>query len=181
MRKARFIPLDSTYAAASKLKCCDHEGCENAGEFKAPKNPYCLREYYWFCMDHVKEYNKAWDFYKGMSQQEIDASRISDMTWNRPSWPVGGWRALLENVHYFTGIDPFLKAANRPPVLPRPVQKALEVLELDFPLTLDVLKKQYKKLAKRYHPDLNPHEKGAEEQLKVINESYQVVKKHLSL
>lgn len=181
MRKARFIPLDTSTQPQPPAKLCDQKGCENGGEFRAPKSPYQIRDYYWFCMDHVREYNKAWDFYRGMSSQEIEESRISDMTWNRPSWPIGGWRMLLENIHYQDGLDPILKMAKRPASLPRPVQKALEVLNLDFPLTLEILKKRYKSLVKRYHPDLNPDDEKAEERLKAINESYQVVKKHLSL
>ncbi|MBS0272599.1 MAG: J domain-containing protein [Proteobacteria bacterium] len=180
MRKPRFIPLESAFAAAPKIRTCDHEDCECAGDFRAPKSPYRLNEYFWFCLDHVREYNKRWDFYQGMSTEEIEASRISDITWNRPSWPVGGWRTLLESVRYLDGIDPFLKVPPQVPSLPQPVQKAMGVLELALPITLECLKKQYKKLAKRHHPDLNPKDKQAEERLKVINEAYRVVKKHLT-
>jgi hypothetical protein len=179
MKKARSVPLDSTQHTASKLKLCEEKGCEGAGEFRAPKNPYHLREYHWFCLDHVKEYNKTWDFYKGMTPEEIEASRVSDITWNRPSWPVGGWRVLLENVPYFDGVDPILKTATRLPPLPYEVQKALKVLDLALPLPMEALKKQYKKLVKCHHPDLHAGDKQAEEHLKVINEAYQVVKKHL--
>lgn len=182
MKKTRFIPLDFNQSQPLKLRLCEKDGCECAGEFRAPKNPYSLREYFWFCLDHVREYNKEWDFYRGMSTKEIEASRLSDITWNRPSWPVGGWRALLENAQYCDGIDPFLKTSARtpPPSLPQDVQKALGTLDLIFPLTIESLKTQYKKLAKRHHPDLNAGDKDAEEHLKAVNEAYQIVKKHLA-
>ena len=180
MRKPRFIPLDSTHETPPKLRLCDQESCELGAEFRAPKNPYHLHEYFWFCLEHVREYNKSWDFYRGMSPEEVEASRVSDITWNRPSWPIGGWRTLLENARYFDGISPIFKAAPLPPTLPKEVQKALGTLELALPLTMEVLKKQYKKLAKRSHPDLNPGNERAEEQLKVINESYQIVKKYIT-
>ena len=179
MKKARFIPLGSLHETAPTVRLCDQDGCEQAGEFRAPKSPHRLHEYYWFCLDHVREYNKEWDFYRGMSAEEIEASRVSDITWNRPSWPVGGWHSLLESARYFDGIDPLLKPSPRPSSLPRPVQNALDALELTLPLTVETLKKQYKKLVKRYHPDLNPNDKEAEERLKKINEAYQVVKKHI--
>ena len=179
MRKTHFVPLGPTEGPPPKLLLCEKEGCEEIGKFRAPKSPLSLREYYWFCLDHVREYNKSWDFYKGMSSAEIEASRVSDITWNRPSWPIGGWQVLLENVQFFDGIDPFLKVSPRPSSLPPEVKKSLGVLELELPLTIEVLKKQYKKLAKRYHPDLNPHDIRAEERLKMINEAYQVVKKYL--
>ena len=177
MRKARFIPLDTSNAMPN-LRLCEQAGCEAIGEFRAPKSSHCLQEYYWFCLDHVREYNKAWDFYRGMSPKEIEESRVSDITWNRPSWPVGGWRILLENIQYLDGVDPFLKVSP-PSSVPQAVQKALKVLELALPLTLEALKKQYKKLAKLHHPDLNPDDDQAEDRLKGINEAYQVVKKHL--
>jgi hypothetical protein len=181
MRKTRFIPLNSYYDTIPEVRLCEQLGCENAGEYRAPKNPHALREYYWFCLDHVREYNKAWDFYRGMSLDEIEASRSSDVTWNRPSWPIGSWHALLENAAYCDGIEPILKGSPRSPALPKPVQKALAVLELVLPLTMELLKKQYKELVKRHHPDLHPGDKLAEERLKAVNEAYQVVKKYLSL
>lgn len=180
MKKTRFIPLDFTQGPSIKLRLCEKNGCECAGEFRAPKNAYTLREYYWFCLDHVREYNKEWDFYRGMSLEEIEASRVSDITWNRPSWPVGGWRALLENAQYLDGMDPFLKTSPRAPALPQEVQKALVTLELTFTVTLEALKTQYKKLAKLHHPDLNAGDKEAEERLKAVNEAYRVVKKYLA-
>lgn len=181
MRKERrFIPLDSYQTQPVTLRPCEKQGCEAEGEFKAPKNSRSLREYHWFCLDHVREYNKAWDYYRGMSLDEIEESRTSDVTWNRPSWPVGGWRTLLENARFLDGIDPFLKSTPRAPSLPTEVQKALGTLDLALPLTIEILKTQYKKLAKLHHPDLNAGDKEAEERLKGVNEAYQVVKKYLA-
>lgn len=176
----RFIPLNFTQNPPSTLKPCEKEGCECIGEFRAPKNPYRLRDYYWFCLDHVREYNKQWDFYRNMSMEEIEASRLSDITWNRPSWPIGGWKTLLENTRYFDGIDPVLSSSPRTPSLPPKVQKAFGTLDLTFPATIETLKTQYKKLAKRHHPDLNAGDKEAEERLKAVNEAYQTIKKFLN-
>ena len=179
MRKARSVPLDSTQNKSLNLPLCEQCGCESIGEFRAPKTPSNLRDYYWFCLDHVREYNKAWDFYRGMSSQEIEASRVSDVTWNRPSWPVGGWRTFLENATYLDGLESFLKGFTSSPSVPPEIQKALSTLELALPLTMEVLKKQYKKLAKLHHLDFNAGDKQAEEHLKAVNEAYQIVKKHL--
>ena len=180
MRKQRpFIPLDFDQVQPINSRLCEKEGCEHAGDFRAPKNSRTLKEYYWFCLDHIREYNKAWDFYRGMSLEEIEKSRVSDITWNRPSWPVGHWRTLLENARYLDGINPFLKATPRPPSCPPEVQKALGTLTLTLPLTMETLKIQYKKLAKLHHPDLNAGDKEAEERLKDVNEAYSVVKKYL--
>jgi len=50
-----------------------------------------------------------------------------------------------------------------------------EVLELSKGAGTDEIKKAYKKLAKKYHPDMNPGDKAAEEKFKEINEAYAVL------
>ena len=71
------------------LRCCDHADCALAGEFPAPKSRQNLRDYYWFCLAHVRDYNKKWDYYAGMNPEEIELEIMSDVTWNRPSWEFG--------------------------------------------------------------------------------------------
>ena len=50
-----------------------------------------------------------------------------------------------------------------------------EVLEVSRDCTGAQLKKAYRKLALKYHPDRNPDDKEAEEKFKLINEAYQVL------
>ena len=52
-------------------KICDSPKCKEKGEYRAPKSRVMLNEYFYFCLDHIKEYNKSWDFYKGMSVEQI--------------------------------------------------------------------------------------------------------------
>jgi hypothetical protein len=63
---------------------CDMPGCKAPGEFRAPKDRG-LKEYYHFCMDHVREYNAAWDFFEGMSQSDIEAHVRESMFGDRPT------------------------------------------------------------------------------------------------
>ena len=69
---------------------CDYKKCIKIGKFKAPKSRSNLNSYYFFCLDHVKEYNKSWDFYKGLSVDQIELSMRKDTVWDRPSWPLSG-------------------------------------------------------------------------------------------
>ena len=55
--------------------------------------------------------------------------------------------------------------------------KALSSFNLDLPLSLDKIKKTYKKLVKIFHPDVNGNDKKAEEKFKEINSSYKILLK----
>jgi hypothetical protein len=59
------------------------------GEYRAPKNRTHLREFHWFCLDHVREYNAGWDYYKGLSPDQIEHLTREDSSWQRPTWPLG--------------------------------------------------------------------------------------------
>ena len=82
--KTRDLSWEKTYP-----KICDKEKCNENGVYKAPKSRIKLNEYYYFCLNHVKEYNKSWDFYKGLSVNQIEQSMRKDTVWDRPTWPLG--------------------------------------------------------------------------------------------
>ena len=154
---------------------CDHPGCGHGGEFKAPRGRDRLHEYYWFCLTHVRAYNAAWNYYAGMSADEIEGELRRDTTWQRPTWPLG---AKTSNRRFsFTIRDPFGvfedefdDSPAKPP--PSPEDAAMKVMDLEEPLTLGALKARYKELVKRHHPEANGGEKAAEEKFKEINQAY---------
>ena len=166
---------------------CDKRSCEKKGEFKAPKSRVLLNEYYFFCLEHVKEYNKSWDFYKGLSVNQIENSMREDTIWNRPSWPLkGNPYKVIEQIHSLfseeiDGLESDYKRNNYfknkllDENLTREEDAALSILELKLPLTLDKIKKNYKKLVKIFHPDVNGNNKSAEEKFKEINKSYRII------
>jgi hypothetical protein len=47
-----------------------------------------MTQYRWFCLQHVREYNAAWNYYAGMSDDEVEADIRRDPGWPRPSWPL---------------------------------------------------------------------------------------------
>jgi DnaJ-like protein len=171
------------YPPGTQPRICDHPGCSELGEFRAPRSRASLREYFWFCLDHVRAYNASWDFYRGMSEAEVEASRRADIVGGRPSWPLGarGPRYFgLDDDNLREALRRFFADAAEAPVRPRrpPTQEeeALAVLELDPRATAADIKARYKVLVKLHHPDANGGDKAAEDRLKSINQAYTYLK-----
>ncbi|MBV8538465.1 MAG: DnaJ domain-containing protein [Alphaproteobacteria bacterium] len=171
------------YPPGAQPRICDHPGCSELGEFRAPRSRASLHEYFWFCLEHVRAYNASWDFYRGMSEAEVEASRRADIVGGRPSWPLGarGPRHfgldddnLREALRRFFTAD--AEAPSRPRRPPTQEEEALAVLELDVHATAAEIKARYKVLAKRHHPDANGGDKAAEDRLKSINQAYTYLK-----
>lgn len=167
------------------------------GEYRAPKGRERLNEYFWFCLNHVREYNKAWDYYAGMSERQIEEHLRSDATWQRPTWPMGFWKTRERTMHdeamrqygfhdageggarngghngHHGGGHHANGAANR---MRTPEEEALTVLDLAPPVDFSQIKARYRELAKIHHPDINGGDKVAEETLKRINQAYTTLK-----
>ncbi|MBI04566.1 MAG: molecular chaperone DnaJ [Pelagibacteraceae bacterium] len=170
-------------------RICDKSNCKNKGEFKAPKSRIRLNEYFLFCLKHVKEYNKSWDFYKGLTTDEIEHAMRQDTVWDRPSWPLKGNpdkiisqidEIIKEDFSIYSNekdTGKFFKNKLVDETLTKDQHKALEILSLNLPLTMEKIKKKYKKLVKIFHPDVNGNNKDAENKFKEINESYKILLK----
>ncbi|MEQ9326560.1 MAG: J domain-containing protein [Rhodospirillales bacterium] len=186
------LRIDAAEAPAAAIRMCDHPECAAMGEFRAPMSRDNLNQYYWFCLDHVREYNKAWNYYAGMSDDEVEASRRRDVSWDRPTWPLGllGATGRSQRFHFLD--DPFRLFPEDGETriggdrhsdsrLLKPEEKqALDTLGLKAPVTRADVKLRYRELAKKYHPDLNGGDRIAEERLKRINQAYNTLVKSLS-
>jgi hypothetical protein len=191
--------LFSTEASDTSVQTCEWPECILAGEHRAPKSRDQIREYRWFCLEHVRIYNRSWNYYEGMSDEQVDKLVRSDTTWNRPTWPMGDHRrdtseddqntpfgpetvgTGFENVGdpfgFFTQETAFKKSADRAPKtsLSAAERRALSLLDLDVSVTVTELKARYKLLVKRYHPDVTGGNKKLEERFKQINEAYETI------
>jgi hypothetical protein len=162
-------------------------GCEAFGEYRAPKSRRDLKNYWWFCLEHVRAYNSTWDYYKGMSPGEIEAQLRADTSWQRPSWPLGrlghaaAWdEELLRDPLHLLASGRIRRGSARPPQqTPPELREPLAALGLSWPTTLDAVKTRYKELAKRHHPDANGGNRDAEERLKTINLAYATLRSRL--
>jgi len=173
---------------APATRRCDHPDCACAGEFRAPKSRQHLNDYWWFCLEHVREYNRAWNYYQGMSADQIEREARRDTVWDRPTWPMGSWRAeqrlrsrIYRSFAEGVGDNPFHagREAQEEAKQGRPLtehESAMKTLELAHPLDLKTLKARYKALVKLHPPDANGGSRDAEEKFKTINHAYSVLK-----
>eukprot|EP01037_Dinobryon_pediforme_P002004 gene2005-2042_t len=168
---------------------CEMPGCPHQGAYRAPKSRTELNRYFWFCLEHVRSYNAAWDFYKGMTPGQIEAQLRADTSWQRPTWPLGHLgghidEAMLRDPNHVLNAGlggqsrrPKAPSANE---LPSELREPMATLGLDWPVTMDALKHRYKELAKRHHPDANGGDRASEERLKTINLAYAAVRGRLA-
>lgn len=162
---------------------CARGDCGAPGDYRAPRSPNDLGAYYWFCLEHVRQYNARWDFFDGMNSEEIEAFRRDDMTGHRPTWPMAAGRTF-RNVWNSEGLGDLLGVFgdDRPKgpeanggmhgALPADDRDALAVLNLDPMATRADIKVRFKELVKRHHPDVNGGDRAAEERLKRVIKAY---------
>lgn len=183
-------PIDPVFAAEPEppVRPCDHPGCAAGGNFRAPKSRLELHRYRWFCLEHVRAYNLAWNYYAGMSQGEVEAEIRRDTVWQRPSWKLGERHGPGPRIHDAFGFhggtghdrnrrtngngqahDAAARAASA-------CEQALAVFDIEPPFTPVRLKARYKVLVKEHHPDAHGGDKAAEEKLKIINQAYATLK-----
>ncbi len=163
-------------------------GCTAQGEYRAPKSRSNLNEYWWFCLEHVRAYNAAWDYYKGMSPGEIEVELRRDSAWQRPSWPLGSlgasaWEdALARDPLGLLEAGRLRRGAATPAAdqAPAELREPLATLGLSWPVTIAAVKTRYKELAKRHHPDANGGDPAAEERIKTINLAYAALRSRLA-
>ncbi len=165
-----------------RLRLCDHPDCGKPGDYRAPKSRERLEEHYYFCLEHVREYNKAWNFFEGLSPEEIE-NYIRDATvWERPAWPLGQWGASEKKLREkaLRGIFSEPKkeeAAESCVFLPQAEREALAVLELEAPVDFATIKRRYRKLVKKHHPDVRGNGLADEEKFKAISLAFAMLRK----
>lgn len=164
---------------------CECPGCSRPGTHRAPKGRQREGEYFRFCIEHVREYNQAYNYFAGMSDSAVQAFQKDSITGHRPTWTIGvngkareGDATVLDPLGLFRE-----RAAERAPPpeppkprLGKPALKALDALGLDETATRETVRTQFKTLAKRLHPDLNGGDRSREDKLRVIIDAYTYLK-----
>ena len=164
-------------ASETSTRPCDHEGCTEAGKYRAPKAPDVLDEYFWFCQQHIRDYNQRWNFFDGTTEAEINAQQSRDKVWERQTKPftdpeTRAWARLgIEDPHQVLGANATQnpgRAASGSRRLPPTERRALEILEARDTWTRVEIRKQYKSLVKDLHPDMNGGDRSDEDRLQEV-------------
>lgn len=172
---------------------CQWDGCNEAGTHRAPVGRMREGEYFRFCFDHVREYNKGFNYFSGLADTEIARYQKEALTGHRPTWTLGtnsGARFAPDfadkrsgHAAYYSRVrDPFgmfgdnLKQAPRERKAKPLEAKALETLGLDANATGAMIKSRYKELVKRHHPDANGGDRGSEDRFRDVLQAYRVLK-----
>lgn len=171
------------------MRVCEVEGCTEIGEFKAPKSRHNLHEYQYFCLPHIQEFNKKWNFFSDMEMEDIEYFMHDAVTGHRPTWKredilSGGKWTGFEKLE--AELERFLHGAfqkkQNPHIIARDKKErdALALLALEGEVGLQALKDAYRKLVKQFHPDLHQGSKEYEEKFKQITEAYYYLKARYS-
>ncbi len=168
-------------AFETSTKTCEAPGCQEAGVYRAPKSPDLLDEYFWFCKDHIREYNLKWNFFQGTTEDEFQKFIDKDRVWGRETEPFHKrpdegrvWsrlgvndpvEILGSNATQNPGRAPTAQATRK---LPSTERKALEILDARDSWTRPEIRKQYKSLVKDLHPDMNGGNRDDEARLQEV-------------
>ena len=166
-----------------RQRCCDMPDCPAAGEYRAPKDRG-LSDYYWFCLQHVQDYNKAWNYFSGMSMADVEHYINTATVWDRPTRRYDSMAVATETLkrkawqtyHFTEDEPPRARASESATSRQTPEFEALALLGLEPPVTLVDIKTRYKALVKKYHPDHHGQNPDFEELLKKINMAYTILK-----
>ena len=162
---------------------CEWENCKEIGKFKAPQERDNSKNYKWLCKEHIKLFNKNWNYFEGMSQDEIEDFLKSDLTWHRPTQKFASsdnffnilWNNALSDKFNFFKQE---KMANGFAVrkLSEKDKDAFRIMELELNADWSIVQKKFKTLVKKFHPDRNAGNKRFEDKLKKITLAYSHLK-----
>lgn len=181
------IKPDRDPASEAASHTCEWGGCNAPAPYKAPKGRGADGQYHHFCLEHVRLYNKSYNYFEGMADQDVASYQRDAVTGHRPTWTFGS-REHQPNTHtaaHKVKRDPFdlfgqgrAKPGPETETVPprrraRPLERrSLRQLELDETAPAEQIRSQYKLLVKRHHPDANGGSRDDEDRLREIIDAY---------
>ena len=162
---------------------CDWNNCKEIGSYKAPIEKDNSKKFRMLCLEHVKEFNRNWNYFSGMNDQQVMEFIKSDMIWHKPTQSFTSpdnffkilWNnALKDEKHkfkYFQNLDHMKKFRFNSQDF-----QAFNILNIPVGIEWKKIQEKFKKLVKKFHPDMNSGNKKFEEKLKIITLAYTQLK-----
>lgn len=186
--KIRVRP-DPDAEVKSHAPICQWDGCNQPGTHRAPVGRMKEGEYFRFCFDHVREYNKGFNYFSGLAEGDIARFQKEALTGHRPTWKMGtgkrGKRGAADELR--ASADPFgifhdsqsrveteVKVERR--TVRNAERKAFDTLGLDVEASVVQVKARFKELVKRHHPDANGGDRSSEDRLVAVIQAYNYLK-----
>jgi len=179
---------------------CARPLCSEPADYKAPQSPQNLNNYRYFCLKHIREHNKRWNYCENMTEEDIIQHLEKDMVGHRPTWQSGMHTNSKAQSYTpkpeFTFDDPFdfaktifeegvrqeqdfkqktQKNSTKNTMAFKHIHEACQALLIEYPPQYDNLRESYKKLVKQYHPDINKDDPDAEQKLRQTVHAYKVI------
>ena len=162
---------------------CDWNNCLEEGSYKAPIEKDNSKKYRILCLNHVREFNKNWNYFEGMNDDQICEFLKSDMTWHKPTQSFSSsdnffkilWNNALKDELNKYKINGQLDHMNQFKFNNNDI-KAFSILGVSVGIKWERVQEKFKKLVKKFHPDMNSGNKKYEDKLKVITLAYTQLK-----
>ena len=153
-------------------KICNFPVCELEGHYRAPTGYESLNDYQWFCLEHIKEFNKSWNYHNKMNSDEIENDIRFDTIWRRPTKSFGSGAKFYNFSINGEDMGSFENPTTKQPGHSNKLLWSLSKLDLDIKTDLNLIKKRYKELAKKHHPDIKGNSKNSIDKFREIVEAY---------
>ena len=162
---------------------CEWDSCNKNGDFKAPLEKDNSKKFRWLCEEHIKLFNKNWNYFEGMSQEEIEFFLKSDLTWHRPTQKFSSsdnffnilWSNALNDKFTIFNEEKLINNLNARNLSERD-KDAFRIMDLKFGADWLTIQKKFKTLVKKLHPDKNAGNKEYEDKLKKVTLAYSHLK-----
>lgn len=169
---------------------CEMEGCNEKAACSLPLSPREPEKRVWYCLHHAREHNRKWNYFEGLSEQEARAARSAQAYGERPTWSMGknarakasasmppsGGPGSTQETRKKDSTHISVPCRNGRP-LTRLHVKAFETLALPYTASAEEIRRRYAELVRRFHPDSNDGDRGAEEQLNETVKAHAILKK----
>ena len=186
------VKPDESRLLRESCPACEWKGCNEPGLYPAPKGRGQEGKYHRFCLDHVREYNKSYNYFAGLPDEDVIQHQKDDTVGHRPTWFIGV-NSWARNRSPRNGARPADSPIASPPMTLRPVRRAarssrrpaspsdrsnalerkcLRQLNLEDSATKADVKARFKELVKRLHPDHNQGDRGSEDKLREVIQAY---------